>query len=573
MNKEVLRREVRFAVHLPKTDYREDTHYIKEQVYYKDGTSESNTFLQNEWTRPIWVTKKAFQNHKDKKEFELRENTHEQRCTQSDLNRVLAGMLESPHLAKQPNALKNSPYVYGFDQTSTSLLKLKNLLQNDFVQAPYTVATFDTETDIDTREILLASVAFKDKVHICVLKKYLKGAEGHLERFKVALAKYLPEYVDKLTVNVTIHDDEVSMLKAVFRTANEWAPDFLAIWNINFDIPRVLERLKALEVNPTDVLCDQSVPRKYRLCRYKEGITKKVTSSGKLKPINPSLQWHKLFCTARFYVIDAMCVYRQIRIAKQEEPSYSLDSILNKVLNKRKLTFVEADRYKKEKWHRFMQATYPIEYMVYHLYDCLSMLELDAVTKDLSGSLPAGAGMTDFDRFNSNPKKIVDALFLFGLERGKVVGTVPQISKVEEDEDLEAVDDELLEGEEDEFESQDRYKGLGLKGWIQMLPQNLLMNEGLKCFEDFPDLITNVRGMTWDVDATAAYPTCTMVANVSKATCVNEVIRIDGVTVETFKEQNLSLCMGGANSLEYFHVMYNLPQLDDPDLDALIDAA
>lgn len=566
MSKKVSRREVRYAVHIPKTDYREDTHYVKEQIFYEDGTQEPRTFLVKDYERPIWCTHIRHRNHKDKKEFEEREKLVERKCTQSDLNKVVAGMLDLTHMANRPDALKASPYLYGYDQTSTSIIKLKSLMSNNFIQAPYTVAGFDIETDVDTMDIVIATVVFNGKAHMALTEKYAGNIQNLKPRFDAAMKKYLPDYEGKVQVNITVHKTEVEMLKTVFKTANDWAPDFLAIWNINFDIKRILERLKLFDVNPIDVLCDTKVPRQYRICRYKEGVSKREMASGVIKPISPSLQWHTLTSTSTFYVIDAMCVYRQIRVAKQEEPSYGLDAILTKVLGRGKIKFEEADAYKKEKWHRFMQSTYPIEYMVYNLFDCLGMLELDVKTKDLSGSMPSGAGMTDFAKFTSNPKRIVDAMFLFGLERGKVVGTAykPKDKKDADEEDVEAVE---VEDEEEpgEYESQDKYKGLGLKGWIQLLPQSQLMMEGLMCFEDYPDMPTNIRGMTWDVDATAAYPTCTEVGNVSKATCVNELISIEGLDVETFKEQNLSLCMGGVNLLEYFTVMFDMPTLQEID--------
>lgn len=51
-----------------------------------------------------------------------------------------------------------------------------------------------------------------------------------------------------------------------------------------------------------------------------------------------------------------MCVYRQLRMAKAEEPSYSLDAILNKELGSRELKFEQADKYQGLEWHLFMQA-------------------------------------------------------------------------------------------------------------------------------------------------------------------------------------------------------------------------
>lgn len=557
MSKQITKREVRFAVHLPRTEYREDAHYVKEHRTYSDGTEEPHTYLVKDFKRPIWVTKKAAQNHKEKKEFELLENLNVQNTTQSDLNRTVANLLDAPHLANKPAMLKESPYVYGYDQTSTSIIKLKSLTRNDNIQSSYSVAAFDIETNVHTKEILMATITYKGKSHTALMKSFIPGISDVLGSVRRGIAHYLPNYKD-LGVSINVFESEVDLLKDVFKVANDWGPDFLAIWNMDFDISVIMERLEKYKVNPIDIICDTSIPRNYRYCRYKRGITKKVTASGVVKPINPSLQWHSLISTTKFYVIDSMCVYRQLRMAKQEMPSYSLDYILGHELGTSKLKFEKADAYKGEKWHIFMQERFPIEYIVYNIYDCLAMLELDDKVKDLTSSLPSFAAMTDFGRFNSNPKKIVDALFVFGLERGKVVGTV---GKTEET--VETID----EGDEEELDELDvkNNKTLGLDGWIQMLQQNLLLEDGLCIFEDFPDLKTNIRGLTFDSDCSSAYPSATLVANVSKETTNSEVITVHGMEERLFREMNLSVCLGPANMLEYNSVMFGLPPIDQMD--------
>lgn len=562
MSKEILKKEIRFAFHLPRTDYRDDMHYVKEQVTYKDGTIEPRSFLVKDFQRPVWVTTQAFRNHKEKKEFEDFDKLMKQTAIQSDINKVVAGLLGQPWMASKPDEIKNSPYVYGYDITSTSLIKYTSLRRNDFVQSNYQLSTFDIETNPETNEILLATITYLDRIHTVILSKFVRNISNLNERVKKALEFYLPDYA-KHKLTLAVYDNEVDMLTDVFRVANEWGPDFLAIWNMDFDIPKILEKLKEKNVNPVDVICDPTIPRKYRMCRYKQGIKKKVTASGVVKPINPSLQWHTLISTSKFYVIDAMCVYRQLRMAKQEEPSYSLDAILQKELGKRKLKFEEANEYSGLKWHLFMQENYPVEYIIYNIYDCLGMLELDANIKDLTSTLPSFAAITDFAKFNSNPKKIVDALFLFGLEKERVIGTVPKQARAEEELEAEDVPDDEDE-EDDEFDVS-KYNTLDLKGWIQLLPQNLLLNEGLKVLEEYPDVVTNLRGVVCDQDATAAYPSCTQVANVSKETCVNEIIKIEGVREDTFREMNLSICLGNANMLEYFHVMFGMPNMLEID--------
>ncbi len=553
---DIVKREIRFAIHLPKNEKREyDAHYIKEQVTLKDGQQIPLTHLVKDYKRPIWVTKKAFRNHKEKKEFEDLDKLHELQCTQSDLNRVVANLLDSPQLVNNPKELKNSPYLYGYDQTSTSLIKLHSLKRNEFIQSPYTVASLDIETNPKTQDILIISLAFKNKIYLAYTKAYLD--KDYSVRIKEAFNYYLPQYKDH-ELHVFVGKNEVEIIEYIFRAANELKPDFLSIWNMDFDIPKILNALKKYNVNPIDVLCDPNLPSQYRYCRYKQGIKKKVTASGVVKPINPSLQWHTLFLTAPFYVIDSMCVYRQLRMASQEKPSYKLDYILQEELGSRKLSFDVADQYKGVNWHLFLQEKYPIEYLIYNLYDTLSLLELDEKTKDLQSTLPSFAGMTDFNRFNSNPKKIVDALFVFGLEKNKVIGTVGYVSEEKE------IPDEYTENEEDE-DDPNNYETLDLKGWIQLLPQNQLIVDGLALLKEFPHLKTNARGMVVDLDSVSSYPTCTLVANVSKETCYTELIDIKGVKEEQFRLQNLGLVLGESNLLEYFHVMFGMPQLDELD--------
>lgn len=568
MSKEILRKEIRFAFHIPRTDFRDDMHYVKEQVTYKDGTIAPRTFLVKDYQRPVWVTQQAFRNHKEKKEFEEKDHLMKLNTTQSDINKTVAGLLGSPWMASKPDEIKNSPYVYGYDITSTSLIKYTSLRRNDFVQSPYRVSAFDIETDIATREVIIATICFGNKIHSSILSKFVKNVSNLDKRVATAVDYYIPKYKDH-EITLRVFDSEVDLLMDVFEVANSWGPDFLAIWNMDFDIPRILERLKEKNVNPIDVICDKSVPRKYRICRYKQGIKKKVTASGVVKPINPSLQWHSLHSTSSFYVIDAMCVYRQLRMAKQEEQSYSLDAILRKEEIGAKLKFKEADHLSGEKWHVFMQANYPVEYIIYNFYDCLGMLELDDKIKDLKSSLPSFAAITDFMKFNSNPKKIVDALFLFGLERDRVIGTVPKQAKPEEE--LEAEDVPTEEEEEEDEYDVSKYNTLDLKGWIQLLPQNLLLAEGLKCLEEYPDVVTNMRGVVCDQDATAAYPSCTQVGNVSKETCVNEIIKIEGVREDVFREMNLSICLGNANMIEYFTVMFGMPTFFEMEEQGLLD--
>lgn len=549
--KTIAKREIRFAVHIPKNNYREDLHYIKECITYEDGSTSPNTYIVKNFQRPIWITKKAFRNHKEKKEFESLEKVHEMYSSQSDLNRTIATALEKPYIENHLNEIKSSPFLYGYDLTSTAYIKLKSLTKQKYVQSAYSLCTLDIETNPATGEIVLLTVSTPTHSHTTILSTFLHNKSTFNKTIQEALTRYLPEYSShKFTFDVC--DTEVDMIKKGFNKVHEWKPDFLVIWNMDFDIPTILGRLEKFDVRPEYILADPNIPREYKICRYRQGIKKKVTASGVVKPINPSLQWHTLQLTASFYVIDAMCVYRQLRMGGQEEPSYSLDSILNKELSKRKLTFSEADSYTGLAWHNFMRTRYPIEYIVYNIYDTLSLLELDTKTKDLAYTLPSFAGISDFSRFNSNPKKIVDALFSFCLERGLVVGTSYKAKEVKKEED---------EEEEIDEDDVDNYDPLSLKNWIQTLPQHLLVADGVACLEEYPNLKTNLRLFVFDADVSSAYPSVTITCNVSKETTLTEVISIENVPELKFREHNLGIVHGNVNTLSYFENMFDTPSL------------
>jgi len=544
MSNDIEKIECRFAIHIPSSNSNRDIpdiHLIKEQIHYSNGEIKPNIRFIKNFKRPFWISKKNKRNYTQKKEWEHTDNLLKIEVTQSEMRNSIAKVLDRSWSNDSIKQLSTSPYLYGSDISSTSILKQTYIDKYPNTLTPFTIATFDIETDVlfGTGDIIMATIIFKDKIFTSILSRFVIGLSNINDRILKAADKYIGSYLEKhnMKIEINIADTVPDLLRSVFSKAHEWKPDFLSIWNMDFDIPQVLNALEKYNVDPKDILCDPSVPKNLRICKYKQGIKKKVTSSGVVKPINPSAQWHTLHCTSSFYVIDAMCVYKQIRLAKQEEPSYSLDSILNKELGIRKLKFKEADEYQGIRWHQFMQSEYKVEYIVYNMFDCLSMIELDKSIKDLSFTVPSFAGISDFSNFKSQPKKISDALHYFCLSKDHVIGSTGYTSNDDEDED----------------------ETLGLAGWIVTLPAHLSVL-GLNCIEEDSSIKTNVRAFVFDSDSTSAYPTCTSTANVSKETTKRELIDISGVNNDVFRMQNMNLIMGSVNAIEYSVNMFNMPK-------------
>lgn len=540
--------ECRFAVYMPPASgEQDDYHLVKEIIHTHSGERIPYLRRIKNYERKFWSTRKSYRNHQQKKEWEDLDKLQEHRTTQSALIRNAAKALEMPWYNGGLRKLARSPYLYGADIASTAVIKQSYMDQYPDTITPFSIACFDTETNVvlmgDNR-IVIATVSFKDRVYTSITKGFLEGIGGNVtERLQVLLDKYLGEYVAKRNIKweINIADDDVMVIRNCFMKVHEWKPDFLAIWNMNFDIPKVIEALEREGIDPADIFSDPSIPPKYRFFKYKQGPNQKVTASGKVTPIKPAAQWHTVVCPSSFYVIDAMCAYRHIRTGSAEEASYALDNILNAKLGIRKLKFEEASQHSGLKWHMVMQTDFKLEYIIYNVFDCISMEELNEKTRDLDISLPMMSGCSDFENFKSQPRRVVDQLHYFCLKMDppRVIGTTSDEMSTDMDEIT-----------------------IGLKDWIVMLPAHQVEDNGLCVIEEAPSLRTNIRRDVGDLDVSASYPNGECVFNVSKETTSRELISIEGVSEQTRRMQGINLCAGQTNAVEVCVGLFKLPTLD-----------
>lgn len=522
----------------------DDIHYVKEIVHTRDGRTFPNTRIWKNYKRDFYVTQKGHRNHKQPKEWEDINKLNKFTTTQTQLNDNIAKALGMPGFKGDYKSLFRSPYLYGADILSTAVLK--RMYQDKFPEliTPYSVAAFDTEKDMvrGTDQINMATISFKGRVYTAVVKSFFEGHSNVIPRLKEALVKYIGEYVTKRNIDweIELVDTDIDVIKRCMAKGHEWQPDFMAIWNMNFDVPLMLDALARERIDPATIFSDPSLPREFQFFNYKQGPNKKITDSGKVFPLKPSDQWHTVFCPASFYFIDPMCAYRRIRLADGEEPSYALDAILDKKLGIRKLKFKEADHLSKGDWHIFMQQNYPFEYVIYNVFDCVSMEELDEVTNDLQFSLPSQSGCSDFANFKSQPRRLVDDLHYVCLNQDKVIGVTSDELKTDLDKET-----------------------LGLEDWICTLPAALIADNGLRLIEEDPNLSTNIRVHVADLDVAASYPNGGAVFNISKETTLTEVCSLEGIDEETLRLQSINLSGGQTNAVEFCTTLLGFP---DPDV-------
>ena len=569
--KKITGRECRFAIHMPtRSSDIPDRHLIKECVHYEDGTTERRVRFEKDYKRAFYVTKKPFRNHKQKKESESLDKVLKFTCTQSNMKFHVCRALETnKHTMEQ---LAASPYLYGSDISSTSLIKYDYQKKWADLFSDYAVLFFDIETDMinGTKDPIIITSVFEGVIYSCIDKNWLKGYSDIDARINEVFEKHLSKYREKYNfkLEVQLLDGPVELIRESFKFIHKVSPDFVAIWNLDFDIPRILDTLEKYGVDAKNIFSDPRIPEELRFCKYKKGSTKKITASGQTKPKAPSEQWHSLLCPAGFYIIDAMSSYRFIRQGEQELSYYTLDFVLKTELGVRKLNFDEAKGLEKADWHEFMQESYPFEYIVYNFFDCIGMLELEQKNKDLSQKLPILCDITDFSRFNSQTKRFADGYHFFLLENeNQVLATLPPREKkpelIEVDEDDVVEDDDEENGGYGSEESPTpllttKDDVLSLKNWIVTLVSHL-STLGLPLIKESRLHKTLIRLFTYDSDAVSAYPSATAVGNVSRGTTKKELIDIVGIDEDTFKLQNINLLQGHTNAIEYACTMHELP--------------
>lgn len=523
---------------------------VKEWIHYADGTKEPNMRFVRNYERPFWVTRKELRKHNDKKEWEYKSRLQEFKSTQIKLVQAVGRALERPGLSGNLRMVARSPYVYGFDVTTPVLIKHSYMEKWPALKDNLnTVAVLDIETDMvlptnhpDHGKMIMGSVTMKDKARIVVLESYIKGIHDWEAKLQEKFRHYLGEYQEKRGIKLEIVSAKTPGEAAfkLVQCAHEWKPDILTIWNMDFDIPKLCKVLEEEGYDLAEVWSDPATPKQFKYFKYIQGAAQKVTQSGKVLPLHPAERWHVVECPASFYVLDAMCVYLKIRIAKGKEASYSLDYILQKHLGIRKLKFEEANGYVGGKWHTFMQTNYKLEYCVYNLFDCISTEMLDEVTTDLCRMVSLLCGHSEYHRFPSQPRRTCDDLHFFCLERGLVAATTSD--KMQDDLDQHVV---------------------SINDWIVTLPSYLVTDDGIQAIEELPNVRTQMRAHVADLDVEGTYPNVEIIANISKETTARELSKIEGIDEQVQRSVGINLSGGFVNAVEICVGLYKAPTMDE----------
>lgn len=136
--------------------------------------------------------------------------------------------------------------------------------------------------------------------------------------------------IDKFEYNILFYpeDKEINLIKDVFSAINNFQPDFCLAWNMGFDIPYLIERVKVLGYKPEDVICHPDF--KLKFCEYfvDERMKNEFAERGD----------YGLISSYTTYV-DQMIQYASRRKGQARPISFSLDYIGEIVAKVHKLDY------------------------------------------------------------------------------------------------------------------------------------------------------------------------------------------------------------------------------------------
>lgn len=194
--------------------------------------------------------------------------------------------------------------------------------------------------------------------------KQEKALMDDIDGLKEELSAMFDESYGEIDYNFYFYKDEKQMLIHLFQLIHTISPDFLFIWNISFDVPYIIDRMKALGLNPEEIIPHPDFPVKK--CWFKKDrMNFDIKNKSDYFHVTDKTVWY-----------DQMILYAAKRKGGEELPSKKLTDIAREEIGDSKLDYGEVDEFKKFSYMNYRK------YFIYNIKDVLLQLGIDRVTED-----------------------------------------------------------------------------------------------------------------------------------------------------------------------------------------------
>ena len=539
--------ELKFVNYLGNYDG-EEIYLLKKVDHRNQGVRKVE--IHTNFKKPIWTTQKRLQTHKQKREYAPMKDLDLHMVTNSSVAEAVARSAKDVfkhHAYAKLWDVKDSAYFYGGDITHANYIK--EWWINNGKETAWNITALDTETNIenpDAEYTTHISIANKTNSFLGVLRERFegKGYKNDQEIVNDILQNYIDyvpngkELLNSKYREIKLFDDFKSMVETTFDRIHSWETDILAIWNMDYDIPRLEKQYIEAGGDIALLYKDPSVPDKFAKYEYKKGNVKSITITDDGKEKSHTKDWFEvtnvLRTSAGFITLDAANVFHAIR--SQEpliEGGMSLNNVLEKILDIGKVK--DDSVLTGATWHIVTSNKKPAFYSCYSMFDVDAMILLDEKTEDMMSTAPFQLGSSSWENLSSLPKRLHVAFHFSIMKDNYVVGTAPK----------RIVKDSIL--------------GIG-GGWIVTVPAfKKLPNRNGMLKEDPKGKNTHFK-FVYDFDIISAYPFATVAANVSSMTTECEVVNFgEKLPKSVYLTQIINIVNNKVNAPIFTQKMMNYP--------------
>lgn len=310
----------------------------------------------------------------------------------------------------------------------------------------------------------------------------------NVEELEAKAHEWFDENYPGMEYKFYFYKDERKLLVHLFQLINSLKLDMIAIWNISFDIPYIINRLKALGLDPAQVMCHPDFP-------VKECWFKKDT-------INFAVKNKADFFHISSYTVftDQMINYAAIRKGQSELRSNKLTYIAKKEIGDEKLDYSEDGNIKTLSYRNYFK------YILYNIKDVLLQVGIEDKTTDMETYyLTSYKNITPYESEFKQTVKLRNVQYKSFLSQGLIPG--------------ENVNGFLYNYEQKESDDEDDDE----PGFEGALVGNPLLND---YFGDFlyGHRTNSIFKYSVDFDMSAFYPSTIRAMNIDPSTLIFKMI-------------------------------------------------
>lgn len=425
---------------------------------WKDlDTGEKNLSIEKNPTRIIYFEKPDCRNHKYNKTYERLENLIPVEVKEKNLIYEIANHIGDDGKRfvkecfdnrdyKRLNDLQLYPYVFGSDLDIRGYKRLqwKNNYDNkrpkhlslgfldievDIMEGgpdpAYNPIDLVTLIDVDKKDVYtfaLTGVDYKEPKVKPKTEYEIQEEEKKKNYYKHRMneQEYWSSHVDELikkahekfdesymgfTYHINFYQNELMMLVHLWQLINTLKLDMIGIWNMDFDIPFIYNRLLALGVDPKDIMCHKDFPIKQ--CYYKKDMRHFA--------IKEKSSWFNLSSYTIF--VDQMVIYAALRKGQSELRSNKLTYIAEKEIGDKKLDYSEVGTIKT------LSYTDYLLYILYNIKDVLLQVGIENRTSDMDTYyLTSYVNITPYEDVFKQSVKLRFVQYASYMSQGLIIG-------------------------------------------------------------------------------------------------------------------------------------------------------